>query len=158
MRGYSRGNQLLNPDFRDMLSALCEENAEFLIVGAYALAAYGLPRATGDIDIWIRCSEENAERIWRVLIRFGAPLRDVKMNDFSTPGIFFQIGVVPNRIDILTSIEGVEFDEAWPHRKEIEIEGLKIAVIGRTHLLKNKKAVGRPQDLADIAWLESNQG
>jgi hypothetical protein len=80
------------------------------------------------------------------------------MNDFSTPGIFFQIGVVPNRIDILTSIQGVEFDEAWPHRKEIEIEGLKIAVIGRTHLLKNKKAVGRPQDLADIAWLESTEG
>jgi len=148
---------LLNPDFRDMLSALCDENTEFLIVGAYALAAHGLPRATGDIDIWIRCSEENTQRVWRALIRFGAPLLDITMNDLKTPGLVFQIGVVPNRIDILTSIDGVEFEEAWPHRKEIEIEGLKIGVIGRAHLLKNKKALGRPQDLADIAWLESTE-
>ena len=148
---------MLNPDFRDMLSALCEEKADFLIVGAYALAAHGHPRATGDIDIWIRASEENAKRVWRALMRFGCPLFDLKLDDLKTPDLIFQIGVEPRRIDIVTSITGVEFDEAWPDRKEIEIEGLKIAAIGRSHLLKNKKAVGRPQDLADVAWLEMNK-
>jgi len=148
---------LLNPDFRDMLSALCEEKADFLIVGAYALAAHGHPRATGDIDIWIQASEENAKRVWRALMRFGCPLFDLKLDDLKTPDLIFQIGVEPRRIDIVTSITGVEFDEAWPDRKEIEIEGLKIAAIGRSHLLKNKKAVGRPQDLADVAWLETNK-
>jgi len=140
-----------------MLSALCEEKADFLIVGAYALAAHGHPRATGDIDIWIRASEENAKRVWRALMRFGCPLFDLKLDDLKTPDLIFQIGVEPRRIDIVTSITGVEFDEAWPDRKEIEIEGLKIAAIGRSHLLKNKKAVGRPQDLADVAWLEMNK-
>ena len=148
---------MLNPDFRDMLSALCEEKADFLIVGAYALAAHGQPRATGDIDIWIRASEENAKRIWRALMRFGCPLFDLKLDDLKTPDLIFQIGVEPRRIDIVTSITGVEFDEAWPDRKEIEIEGLKIAAIGRSNLLKNKKALGRPQDLADVAWLEMNK-
>lgn len=148
---------MLNPDFRDMLSALCEEKADFLIVGAYALAAHGHPRATGDIDIWIQASEENAKRVWRALMRFGCPLFDLKLDDLKTPDLIFQIGVEPRRIDIVTSITGVEFDEAWPDRKEIEIEGLKIAAIGRSHLLKNKKAVGRPQDLADVAWLEMNK-
>ena len=148
---------MLNPDFRDMLSALCEEKADFLIVGAYALAAHGHPRATGDIDIWIQASEENAKRVWRALMRFGCPLFDLKLDDLKTPDLIFQIGVEPRRIDIVTSITGVEFDEAWPDRKEIEIEGLKIAAIGRSHLLKNKKAVGRPQDLADVAWLETNK-
>ena len=156
MHGHLKENPLLNPDFRDMLSALCEEKGEFLIVGAYALAVYGHPRATGDIDIWIRCSDENAERVLRSLKRFGAPLFDLTLKDLRTPGRIFQMGVVPRRIDIITSIEGVEFDEAWPDRKEVEIEGLKIPVIGRSHLLKNKKALGRPQDLADVAWLEAN--
>ncbi len=148
---------MLNPDFHDMLSVLCDENAEFLIVGAYALAAYGNPRATGDIDIWVQRSEENAKRVWHALKRFGAPLLDLNIEDLKTPGLIFQIGVAPRRIDIITSIDGVEFDEAWPHRKEVEIEGLNIAIIGRSHLLKNKKALGRPQDLADIAWLEANK-
>ena len=139
-----------------MLSALCEEKAEFLIVGAYALAAHGHPRATGDIDVWVRRSDDNAKRVWRALVRFGAPLADLKLEDLKTPDLIFQIGVEPRRIDIVTSITGVEFDEAWPDRKEVEIEGLKIPVIGRSHLLKNKKAVGRPQDLADVAWLEAN--
>ena len=148
---------MLNPDFRDMLSALCEEGAEFLLVGAYALAAHGLPRATGDMDIWIRRSEENAARVWRALQRFGAPLAGLTRDDLKTPDIVFQIGVAPRRIDILTSIDGVQFDEAWPNREAIVVEGLTIGVIGRSHLIRNKKAVGRPQDLADVAWLERDQ-
>ena len=147
----------MNPDFRDMLSALCDENVEFLVVGAYALAAHGLPRATGDIDIWIRRSPRNAQRIWRALERFKAPRSNLTTEDLTTPNIVFQIGVAPRRIDILTSIDGVEFDEAWPERNEIEVAGQRFGVIGRDHLLKNKKALGRPQDLADVARLESEK-
>ncbi len=154
MGGPSREKRLLNPDFRDMLSALCNENVEFLLVGAYALAAHGLPRATGYLDIWIRCSDENARRVWRALRQFGAPLSELTLDDLRTPDLVFQIGVAPRRIDILTSIDGVQFGEAWPYRKDIEIEGLTVAVIGRSQLIQNKKAVGRPQDLADVAWLE----
>ncbi len=146
---------MLNPDFRDMLSALYAEDVEFLLVGAYALAAHGYPRATGDMDIWIRCSEANARRIWQALQRFGAPLTDLTLDDLKTPDTVFQIGVAPRRIDILTSIDGVEFDEAWPRRQLIEVEGQRLAVISRVHLLQNKKASGRPKDLADVAWLES---
>ncbi|MDH3601571.1 MAG: hypothetical protein OEU26_18315 [Candidatus Tectomicrobia bacterium] len=146
---------MLNPDFRDMLSALCAEDVEFLLVGAYALAAHGYPRATGDMDIWIRCSDENTRRIWQALQRFGAPLADLTLDDLKTPDTVFQIGVAPRRIDILTSIDGVEFDEAWPQRRIIEVEGQTFAVISRDHLLQNKKASGRPKDLADVTWLES---
>jgi hypothetical protein len=148
---------LLNPDFRDMLSALSSGDAEFLLVGAYALAAHGLPRATGDMDIWIRRSEENAVRVWRALRRFGAPLTGLTKDDLKTPNLVLQIGVAPRRIDILTSIDAVQFDEAWSDRQIIEVEGLTISVLGRSHLIQNKRAVGRPQDLADVAWLERNQ-
>jgi hypothetical protein len=148
---------LLNPDFRDMLSVLCDEGVEFLLVGAYALATHGLPRATGDMDIWIRCSQENAARVWRALRRFRAPLTGLNEDDLNTPNLVFQIGIAPRRIDLLTSIDAVQFDEAWPDRRVVEIEGLSIGVIGRSHLIQNKKAVGRPQDLADVAWLEGDQ-
>jgi hypothetical protein len=128
-----------------------------MVVGAYALAFHGFPRATGDIDLWIRRSDENAQRVWRALIRFGAPLFDMKIDDLKTPDLALQIGLAPRRIDILTSIDGVEFDEAWPNRQQVEIEGLTIYVIGRTHLLQNKRAAGRLKDQADITWLESDE-
>lgn len=114
----------MNPDFRDMLFMLSEEGADFMLVGAYALAAHGLPRSTGDMDLWVRCSVENAERVWRALRRFGAPLLDLTLDDLKTPDIVFQIGVAPHRIDLLTSIAGVEFEEAWPERTEIEVGGM----------------------------------
>jgi hypothetical protein len=144
---------MLNPDYRDMLSALFEEGVEFLIVGAFALAAHGLPRATGDIDVWIRRSDENAARVWQALIRFGAPTRGLTQSDLATPDVVFQIGVAPRRIDILTSIDGVTFDEAWPHRLTVSLEGVSIPVIGRAHLIQNKRAAGRPKDLTDLDWL-----
>jgi hypothetical protein len=158
MHGHLEESQLLNPDFRDILSAFSDEQVEFLVVGAYALAAHGLPRATGDIDLWIRRSDENAQRVLRALKRFGVPLCDLKLDDLKSPDIVFQVGVAPRRIDILTSIDGVEFDEAVQARKEVEIEGLKIPIIGWDHLLRNKKAAGRPKDQADIAWLEDHEG
>ncbi|MCG3163727.1 MAG: hypothetical protein JMDDDDMK_05172 [Acidobacteria bacterium] len=148
---------MLNPDFRDMLSAFCDEQVEFMVVGAYALAAHGLPRATGDIDLWIGRSDENARRVWLAIAKFGAPLSGLTLEDLKAPGTVFQIGLPPRRIDILTAIDGVEFDDAWPERIEVEIEGLKIPIIGRDHLLRNKKAAGRLKDKADVAWLESGE-
>ncbi len=148
---------MLNPDFRDMLSALQDENVEVLLVGAYALAVHGFPRATGDMDIWIRLSENNTQRVWRALKRFGAPLQNVTADNFEAPDSVFQIGVAPRRIDILTSISGVQFDEAWPERKMVEVEGILFPVIGRAHLVQNKKATGRPKDRADAAWLENSE-
>jgi hypothetical protein len=147
---------VLNPDFRDMLSVLSAANAEFLLVGAYALAAHGLPRATGDMDIWIRRSPDNAARVWEALRQYGAPLRDLAVADLEQPGVVFQVGVAPRRIDILTSIDGVEFEEAWPLREVVRLDDLSVPVISHAHLIRNKKAVGRPQDLADVSWLEGN--
>jgi hypothetical protein len=145
---------LLNPDYRDMLSALSEEGVEFLLVGGYALAAHGLPRATGDLDVWVNPTSANARRTWCALARFGAPLDQVNEGDFATCGIVFQIGVVPRRVDVITSIEGVNFGEAWPKRIQVELEGLKIPVIGREDFIRNKRALGRAQDVADVARLE----
>jgi hypothetical protein len=147
---------LLNKDFLEMLSAFCEEKVEFMLVGSYALAFHGFPRATGDIDLWIRCSGENAERVWRALAKFGAPLSNLSVDELTKPGTVFQIGIAPNRIDILNKISAVEFDEASLDCKTVEIDGLTIAVISRTHLIRNKKAAGRPKDNADVAWLESD--
>jgi hypothetical protein len=148
---------LLNPDFLDILSAFSEEKVDYMVVGAYALAFHGLPRATGDIDLWIQCSDENAVSVWRSLARFGAPLSDLTIDDLKTPGTVFQIGLAPRRVDILTSISGVDFAEARPDCKQVEIEGLTVPVIGRAHLLRNKQAAARPKDLADTAWLESEE-
>jgi hypothetical protein len=110
-----------------------------------------------DIDLWIRSSRTNARRAWRALASFGAPLSGLKEADLSVHDTVFQIGVAPSRIDILTSIDGVEFSDAWNDRIEVEVEGIRVNVIGRSHLIANKKAVGRPQDLADIARLESDK-
>lgn len=144
---------MLNPDYRDMLSAFANAEVEYLIIGAYAMAAHGHPRATGDIDLWVQSSPTNAERVMEALSEFGAPLTEVDRDDFQTPDTVFQIGVSPRRIDILTTIEGVNFKEAWPARMDIEIEGLTVPVIGQKHLIKNKRALGRSQDLADIEHL-----
>jgi hypothetical protein len=117
---------------------------------AYAKTA----RATGDFDIWIRPTKENAVRVWDALEQFGAPRRSLTVEDLCTPDNIYQIGVAPNRIDILTSITGVEFDDAWKHRNQTQFAGIFVPVLGREDLLKNKRACGRPKDLADVAWLE----
>lgn len=145
----------MSPDFSEMLSALNAERAEYLVVGGYALAAHGWPRATKDIDVWVRPTAENAERVLRALVRFGAPLHGLVAEDLARRGTVFQIGVPPQRIDILTMIDGVEFDDAWPHRTSAEWGNVRVPVIGRAELLENKRASGRRQDLADIARLEA---
>lgn len=140
-----------------MLSALNDSGAEYLVVGAHAIGTYSTPLATGDFDIWVRPTRENAERVWAALEKFGAPRRKLTIDDLCTPDNMYQIGVAPNRIDILTSITGVGFDEAWSNRTESQIDGIMVSVIGRTELLKNKRAAGRPKDLADVAWLEQSE-
>lgn len=147
----------MNRDFVDMLSALSEAGAEFLVVGAHALAAHGTPRATGDLDLWVRPSEENARRVWSALIRFGAPLVGLREADLTEPDLVIQFGVPPVRIDLLTSVSGLTFESAWPERMEVEIDGLTVPVLGRRALIENKRAAGRPKDLADLHALEGEQ-
>jgi len=146
---------VLNPDFRDMLSAFDAEGVEYLIVGAYALAGHGLPRATGDLDFWIRRSSENAARVMRALTAFGAPTDQITEADLCAQDLVFQMGIEPSRIDVLTSIDGVEFDEAWPNRLMASVDGLVVPILGREDLIRNKRAVGRDQDLADVARLQA---
>lgn len=146
---------MLNPDFRDMLSAFIEESVEFLVVGAYALAAHGVPRATGDLDFWIRRDSDNAQRVFRALGLFGAPLDQLNVADLTRPDLVYQIGVEPNRIDILTTIDGVTFEEAWPSRVTARIDDLDVPILGREQLIRNKRALGRTKDLADIEALEA---
>ena len=147
----------MNRDFAEMLSELSVQGAEFLVVGAHALAAHGFPRATGDLDIWVRPTPENAQRVMTALRRFRAPLHDLSETDLRTPGVVFQIGLPPCRIDLLTAITGVSFDDAWCHRRLVEVDGITFAVLGRNELIQNKRATGRPKDLADLAALESRE-
>jgi hypothetical protein len=148
---------LLNPDFRDIISALHAERVEFLIVGSYAVAAHATARATEDLDIWVRNSPENSVRVMRALYRFGAPTSNLSEADFQSPDLIFQMGAPPWRIDILTAIDGVTFDEALPERSEWIVNGLTLPVLSRRHLLVNKRAVGRAKDLADVESLEKGQ-
>ena len=140
----------MNRDFAEMLDALSAAGADFLIVGAHALAAHGRPRATGDLDLWVRPTRENAPRVWRALETFGAPLTDLTQDDLATPGVVFQIGLAPARIDILTALTGLEFDDAWAHRVMFDVEGSTLPFLSREDLIRNKAALGRPRDLADI--------
>ena len=149
---------MLYPDFRDMLSVLHAENVEFLLVGSYAVAAHGRARATEDIDIWVRPTVSNSQNVMNALLRFGAPTESLSAKDFQGNDLVFQMGIPPWRIDILTSIDGVTFEEAWADRQEWTVEGLVVPVLGRRHLIANKKAVGRAKDLADVATLEAQPG
>ena len=144
----------MNRDFVEMLSALVEARAEFLVVGAHALAAHGVPRATGDLDIWVHADAANADRVLAALRAFGAPLLDLTREDLLQAGTVFQIGVAPSRIDILTSISGVSFEDAWPNRATIRIESLAVPVLGKKDFIANKRAVGRPRDLIDLDLIE----
>jgi len=148
---------LLNPDFAEMLRALSAAGAEYLLVGAYAMAAHGVPRATGDIDVWVRPSRDNAQRVLLALRHFGAPLFDLTAADLTRRGTVFQLGVPPRRIDILTSIDGVTFATAWPRRIVTHVGDVEVAVIGREDLVCNKRAAKRPKDLVDVQLLESGR-
>jgi hypothetical protein len=146
----------MNRDFVEMLAALSAAGADYLVVGAYALAAHGRPRATGDLDLLVRATPANARRVWAALETFGAPLGDLTLDDLTSSDLVFQIGVAPTRIDLLTGLTGVGFDEAWASRVTLTLEGVEIPIIGRDALIRNKRALGRPRDLADVAELEDD--
>jgi len=143
-----------NSDFSELLRAFTDAGVRYLIVGGYAMAAHDLPRFTKDLDIWIDRSPDNAAKAYQALAIFGAPLHDLSVQDLADPDIVFQIGVAPVRADILTSITGVDFDEAWPERVQTSYDGIRVSVVGRAALIKNKRATGRPQDLVDVENLE----
>ena len=145
----------MNEDYRDVLAALQDERARFLVAGAHALAVHGVPRATGDLDIWVERSKENAGRVWRALQAFGAPLDalGVTAADFYAPDRVIQVGVRPRRIDFLTDVTGTSFERAWPDRVCVELEGIEVPFIGRRTLLENKRATGRLKDRADLEAL-----
>lgn len=149
----------LNEDFRDLLAALEAAGALYLVVGAHAMAVHGVPRATGDLDVWVRPDAINAVRVLQALIRFGAPIEamNVKADDLARPGMIYQIGLPPRRIDILTEISAVDFDEAWASRLTQQIAGLDVPFLGRDALLRNKRASGRAKDLSDVALLERQE-
>ena len=136
-----------------MLQSLLDNKVDFLVVGAYAMAAHGYPRATGDLDLWVFTTRENADKVYKALEEFGAPLEQINKDSFSEKGIIFQIGVAPCRIDIITQISGVEFEKAYPKRKEIEIDGIKVPVISKEDLILNKESTGREKDKLDSKFM-----
>jgi hypothetical protein len=145
----------MNPDFLDLLRALLAADVRFMVVGAYAVAIHGRPRATKDLDIWVEPSAENAPKVIRALVDFGAPLMGLTAQDIEAPGVGLQIGKEPLRIDILTRISGPSFADAWPGHVEAPFGGdVRCPVIGLDALIANKRAAARPQDLADIDALE----
>ncbi|MGM0576090.1 MAG: hypothetical protein ACQEXJ_10215 [Myxococcota bacterium] len=142
-------------DSMDLLRSLDDEGAEYIIVGAHALAAHGIPRATGDFDVLVRPSRDNAHRVVRALRAFGAPLEahGVSVDDFVRPGTVYQLGLPPRRIDLLTSISGVDFRDAWDSRLIVEVGGRPVPVLGRDALVENKRATGRDKDALDLKAL-----
>jgi hypothetical protein len=144
----------MNQDFIDLLNAFADAEVRFLVVGAYALAVHGRPRATGDLDLWVEPSAGNAVRVMQALRAFGAPLSDISAADFSSPGVVYQIGIAPGRIDILTELSGLTFAEAWSTRVRHQFGDIEVDFIGRDAFVKNKRATGRTRDLADIEGLE----
>lgn len=143
---------MLSDDYLEIIELLKTHHVEFVIVGAYAMGAYGYVRSTGDLDIWVRPDDENAKKLIRALVAFGAPLDSISGNDLARPGIVFQIGVAPLRVDILTSIDGVSFTDIRPEQHDIG--GITAPVIDLKHLILNKHSTGHLRDLADCEELE----
>ena len=145
---------MLNEDYRDILQAFVDEKVRFLLVGAYALAAHGYPRATMDIDLWVMPSPDNADAVLRALGRFGAPLHNLTKSDLEKDGTVFQIGVAPRRIDIITTASGLQFESAFRNSIAVDVEGMEVRIPSVSDLIRNKRATGRTKDMADAEALE----
>lgn len=145
---------MINKDFREFIELLNKNSVKYLVVGGYALAFHGYPRYTKDIDFWLWVSSENAKNIIKAIKEFGFSSLDLNESDFLSPGYVVQLGQPPARIDLLTSVTGIEFEECYDSREHIDIQGLPIDFIDLDSFKKNKKAVGRHQDLADLENLE----
>jgi hypothetical protein len=139
----------MNSDFKDLLRALNDEKVEYLIVGGYAVGKHSEPRYTKDIDIWVKTSPENAQRVFSALSNFGAPLEGISASVFENPELIYQIGVEPNRIDVLMDVEGFDFDDCWTRRVESTFDAIKAVFISIDDLIKTKLHFARPQDLID---------
>lgn len=148
----------INPDFNDLLHAFNAAEVRYLVVGAYAVTFHAQPRFTKDLDLWIEASPENAARVHAALMSFGAPVADLSREDFANPEMVYQIGVAPNRIDILMGVSGIAFHEAWPNRVASVYGDCPIHLISREDLIRNKRASGRPQDLMDLRALDADEG
>ena len=144
----------VNRDFVDLLRAFAGADVRFMIVGAYALAVHGRPRATGDLDVWVDATPENAPRVMQALAAFGAPLAEIAEADFAVPGVVYQMGVPPGRIDILTELTGLAFEQAWADRIRRPFGEIEADFIDRASFLRNKRATGRLRDLSDIEGME----
>ena len=145
---------MLNSDYKDILSILSKKKVKFLLVGAYAMAVHGYPRSTMDIDLWVKPDPENAGLVIQALDAFGAPAGDLSFENLQKEDLIFQINIAPRRIDILTSIDKLKFDEAFARSQLIEIEGIPINVLSIPDLITNKRTTGRLKDLADVETLE----
>jgi hypothetical protein len=146
----------VNDDFLDILRALLDARARFLVVGAHAMAVHGVPRATGDLDVWVDPQAGNADRVWSAILRFGAPVQSlgVSRDDLLVPGTVIQMGMPPRRVDSLTQLSGLDFDQAWGGRVLRIVGGVEIPFLGKAALITNKKATHRSKDLADLEELE----
>lgn len=146
----------MNQDFKELLKIFNEHEVKYLIVGGYAVMKYSEPRFTKDLDIWIEASPENAKKVFQSLKSFGSPLEGLSEADFAEAG-FYQMGRPPVRVDILMTIDGVEFENAWNNRVETNFDGVLVYMIGLSDLIENKRASGRLQDLADIEKMTLSQ-
>ncbi|RZS72158.1 nucleotidyltransferase [Pseudobacter ginsenosidimutans] len=145
---------ILAQDFEEFVALLNKHGVQYMVVGGYALAFHGKPRHTGDLDIWIGISKKNADKMLDVLKEFGLSAQGFTKDDFLKEGYMTQIGYPPLRIDILNSIDGVDFKDAYKNKEEVDLDGLIITYIGLQDFIKNKEASGRLQDINDIASLQ----
>jgi hypothetical protein len=147
---------MVNRDFRDLLAAFAAHDVQFLVVGAYAVTFHARPRFTRDLDVWVEPSSTNAPRVMSALTAFGAPLaaHGVSVADFLRPGVVYQMGLPPNRIDILTAVDGLDFGACWPRRVTSTYGDAPVHYLAKADLITNKRTVGRPQDLEDVRALE----
>ncbi|MGC8641591.1 MAG: DUF6036 family nucleotidyltransferase [Isosphaeraceae bacterium] len=147
----------MNSDFKDLLRIFNAAKVRYLVVGGHAVMKYTEPRYTKDLDLWIEATPRNARAVFKALKEFGAPLANLTEGDFCQEGYFYQMGRPPARVDIVMSIEGVRFADAWRDRVETDFDGVPAQMIGLKHLIANKQAVGRPQDMLDVTNLQQSE-
>src|SRR5436853_6067697 len=151
------GAMSLNSDFKELLNILNVAQVRYLIVGGYAVMEHTEPRYTKDLDIWVSPARDNAGRVYAALRQFGAPLADITVEDFATPGLVYHMGRPPVRVDVLMGLTGLDFEEAWSHRVEGSYGEVKVQFLSIEDLITNKRAAGRPQDLIDVENLRLAQ-
>ncbi len=139
-----------NSDFKELLNLFNQLKVKYLVIGGYAVIYYAEPRYTKDLDLWVSAEAENAAQVYLALQSFGAPLAGITVQDFQTPGLVYQMGRPPTRVDILMGLKGIEFEEAWQARVEADFDGITVFILSREHLIENKRLAGRPQDLMDV--------